>query len=83
LTVRYSDTEDQPSLRLGIYELFVPDEELAGLIAHGEPANRLRAAVHERGMRSLLDDALAKARVGLVPLSEILQAVSYRILERG
>lgn len=69
--------------RLGVYELFVPDEDLADLIAHGEPANRLRAAARERGMRSILDDALAKARVGLVPLSEILRAVPYRILERG
>ncbi|HEY4564447.1 MAG TPA: GspE/PulE family protein [Thermoanaerobaculia bacterium] len=69
--------------RLGIYELFVPDEDLADLIAHGEPPNRLRAAARERGMRSLLDDSLAKARAGHVPLSEILRAVPYRILERG
>jgi type II secretory ATPase GspE/PulE/Tfp pilus assembly ATPase PilB-like protein len=69
--------------RLGVYELFVPDEDMADLIAHGEPPNRLRAAARERGMRSLLDDALAKARAGLVPLSEILRAVPYRILERG
>jgi hypothetical protein len=34
-------------------------------------------------MRTLLDDALAKARAGLVPLSEILRAVPYRILEGG
>jgi type II secretory ATPase GspE/PulE/Tfp pilus assembly ATPase PilB-like protein len=69
--------------RLGIYELFVPDEELADQIARGEPANRLRTAARERGMRTLLDDALAKARAGLVPLSEILRAVPYRILEGG
>ena len=69
--------------RLGIYELFVPDEELADQIAHGEPANRLRAAARDRGMRTLLDDALAKARAGLVPLSEILRAVPYRMLEGG
>ncbi len=69
--------------RLGIYELFVPDEELADQIAHNEPANRLRAAARDRGMRTLLDDALAKARAGLVPLAEILRAVPYRILEVG
>jgi type II secretory ATPase GspE/PulE/Tfp pilus assembly ATPase PilB-like protein len=69
--------------RLGIYELFVPDEELADQIARGEPANRLRAAARDRGMRTLLDDALAKARAGLVPLSEILRAIPYRILEAG
>jgi general secretion pathway protein E len=69
--------------RLGIYELFVPDEELADQIARGEPANRLRTAARDRGMRTLLDDALAKARAGLVPLSEILRAVPYRMLESG
>jgi type II secretory ATPase GspE/PulE/Tfp pilus assembly ATPase PilB-like protein len=69
--------------RLGIYELFVPDAELADLIARGEPAHRLRAAARERGMRTLLDDALEKARAGLIPLSEILRAVPYRILEGG
>jgi general secretion pathway protein E len=69
--------------RVAVYELFVPDEDLADQIAHGEPPNRLRAAARERGMRTLLDDALAKARGGLVPLSEILRAVPYRILERG
>lgn len=69
--------------RVGIYELFVPDPELADLIAHGEPAHRLRAAARGKGMRTLLDDALGKARTGLIPLSEILRAVPYRILEGG
>ena len=69
--------------RLGIYELFVPDAELADLIAHGEPVHRLRAAARAKGMRTLLDDALEKARAGLIPLSEILRAVPYRILEGG
>jgi type II secretory ATPase GspE/PulE/Tfp pilus assembly ATPase PilB-like protein len=69
--------------RLGVYELFVPDDELADLIAHGEPANRLRAAARDSGMRTLRDDALAKARAGLVPLAEIVRAVPYRILEGG
>jgi general secretion pathway protein E/type IV pilus assembly protein PilB len=69
--------------RLGIYELFVPDAEMADLIAHNEPAHRLRAAAREKGMRTLLDDALEKARAGLIPLSEILRAVPYRILEGG
>jgi type II secretory ATPase GspE/PulE/Tfp pilus assembly ATPase PilB-like protein len=69
--------------RLGVYELFVPDGALTDLIAHGEPAHRLRAAAREQGMRTLLDDALDKARAGLVPLAEILRAVPYRILEGG
>jgi type II secretory ATPase GspE/PulE/Tfp pilus assembly ATPase PilB-like protein len=69
--------------RVGIYELFVPDEELADRIAHSEPVHRLRALARNKGMRTLLDDALAKARAGLIPLSEIVRAVPYRILEGG
>ena len=58
---------------LGIYELFVPDKELADQIAHGSPPPA-SAPPHRRtgrGMHTLLDDALAKTRAGLVPLSEI------------
>ena len=66
--------------RLGIYELFVMDHELADLIADGTPVHRIRAAAREKGMRSLLDNALDKARAGDTSLEEILRAVPYRIL---
>ena len=67
--------------RLGIYELFVPDSELADLISGGAPLHRLRARAIEKGMRTLRDDALGKAREGLTTLSEVVRAVPYRILE--
>ncbi len=66
--------------RLGIYELFVMDGELADLIADGTPVHRLRAAAREKGMQSLLDNALEKARAGTTSLEEILRTVPYRIL---
>jgi general secretion pathway protein E len=66
--------------RLGIYELFVMDGELADLIADGTPVHRIRAAAREKGMQSLLDNALEKARAGTTSLEEILRAVPYRIL---
>ncbi|HYO15084.1 MAG TPA: GspE/PulE family protein [Thermoanaerobaculia bacterium] len=67
--------------RLGIYELFVLDGELADLVAEGAPIHRIRAAAVDKGMKSLLDDALEKARAGTTSLEEILRAVPYRILE--
>ena len=67
--------------RLGIYELFVPDAEIADLIAGGTAIHRLREVALEKGMRSLRDDALAKARAGLTSLAEVLRTVPYRILE--
>jgi type II secretory ATPase GspE/PulE/Tfp pilus assembly ATPase PilB-like protein len=67
--------------RLGIYELFVPDAEVADLVAEGAPVHRLREVALEKGMRTLRDDALAKARAGLTSLAEVLRTVPYRILE--
>jgi type II secretory ATPase GspE/PulE/Tfp pilus assembly ATPase PilB-like protein len=67
--------------RLGIYELFVPDAELADLVADGAPAHRLRELALQKGMRTLRDDALAKARAGLTSLAEVLRTVPFRILE--
>jgi type II secretory ATPase GspE/PulE/Tfp pilus assembly ATPase PilB-like protein len=68
--------------RLGIYELFVPDAELADLIADGTALHNLREIAVQKGMRTLREDALAKARAGLTSLSEVLRTVPYRILER-
>jgi hypothetical protein len=34
-------------------------------------------------MRSILDDALGKARAGLTSLDEVLRTVPYRLLEGG
>jgi hypothetical protein len=32
-------------------------------------------------MKTLLDDALGKAREGVIPLSEVIRAVPYRMIE--
>jgi type II secretory ATPase GspE/PulE/Tfp pilus assembly ATPase PilB-like protein len=71
--------------RTGVYELFVPDEEITDLITAGTPVQQIRRRAREKGMRSLLDDALEKARGGLTSLAEILRVVPYRIIaaERG
>jgi type II secretory ATPase GspE/PulE/Tfp pilus assembly ATPase PilB-like protein len=67
--------------RTGIYELFVIDAELADRIAENTPVHELRERAVAKGMRTLLDDALEKARAGVVPLSEVLRAVPYRMVE--
>lgn len=69
--------------RLGIYELFAMDGELADLIADGTPVHRIRAAALEKGMQTLLGNALDKARAGITSLEEILRTVPYRILSGG
>ena len=71
--------------RIGVYELFVLDEELAELVADEAPVHRIRRRALEAGMRSLLEDALDKARAGSTTLAEILRVVPYRIIaaDRG
>ncbi len=66
--------------RLGIYELFVLDNEMSDLIADGAPIHRIRDAAIAKGMRTLLDSGLEKARAGITSLEEILRAGPYRIL---
>ena len=66
--------------RDGIYELFVVDGDLADMIAEGAPVHRVRAAALGRGMQSLPQNALEKARAGITSLDEILRVVPYRIL---
>jgi type II secretory ATPase GspE/PulE/Tfp pilus assembly ATPase PilB-like protein len=67
--------------RTGIYELFVLDSELADRVAENAPAHELRERALQKGMKTLLDDALEKARAGVIPLSEVLRTVPYRMLE--
>ncbi len=69
--------------RLGIYEMFVMDGELADAIAAGTSIHDLRSAAIGKGMSTLRDDALAKAREGVTSLAEVLRVVPYRILEGG
>ncbi len=66
--------------RVGAFELFAMDEDLADLIADGAPVHRLRAAARDHGMRTLLDDALDKARTGVTSLAELLRTLPYRLL---
>ncbi|HWN45461.1 MAG TPA: type II/IV secretion system protein [Thermoanaerobaculia bacterium] len=67
--------------RIGIYELFVLDSELADLVAEKAPVHQIRSAALDKGMKTLFDDAARKARLGLTSLDEILRTVPYRILE--
>jgi type II secretory ATPase GspE/PulE/Tfp pilus assembly ATPase PilB-like protein len=43
--------------------------------------HELRERAVEKGMKTLLHDALEKARAGQIPLSEVLRAVPYRMVE--
>ncbi|HBS29071.1 MAG TPA: ATPase [Phycisphaerales bacterium] len=60
--------------RLGIYELFVPDEATLQQIAGGATLQELRAGAAAGGLRTLRDDGLHKALAGLTTFEEVIRA---------
>jgi type II secretory ATPase GspE/PulE/Tfp pilus assembly ATPase PilB-like protein len=61
--------------RLGIFELLVVDDALRSELVKSVPTHQLRALAVEKGMKTLLDDGLSKARQGEVSLAEVLRVV--------
>jgi type II secretory ATPase GspE/PulE/Tfp pilus assembly ATPase PilB-like protein len=59
--------------RMGIFEMMPMSESLRALVAAGVDANRLRDQALREGMSTLRQEALAKARVGLTSLEEVLR----------
>jgi CheY-like chemotaxis protein len=62
--------------RLAIHELLQVNDELRALITARAPEHELRRAARAAGMRTLIEDAVAKAAQGLTTLEAILQVVS-------
>jgi len=61
--------------RLGIYELFVPDEDIRNRIIAQQGADMYQVAV-EAGMTTLRHDGLEKVRAGITTVEEILRATT-------
>lgn len=62
--------------RMAIHELMAINDELRDLITRRTPETRIRDAARRNGMRTLLEDGVAKAAKGLTTLEEVLLAVS-------
>jgi type IV pilus assembly protein PilB len=58
--------------RCGIYEIFLIDEEVRGLIYERVPANVLRARARELGMRTLREDGVRKIMSGTSTPEEVI-----------
>ncbi|MBI5439588.1 MAG: type II/IV secretion system protein [Deltaproteobacteria bacterium] len=57
--------------RVGVFELFVPDDPIRDLIVSGAPAERLQDAAWGAGLRSFLEDGLTKAAEGVTTYAEV------------
>ena len=62
--------------RLGIFELFVPDEELLTAIARGASLQELRQALNNKEFISLRADGMQKVRGGLTTPEEVIYVTS-------
>jgi len=60
--------------RMGIFEIFVIDDEARKLIYEKVPASVLRARAREMGMRSLREDGVRKVLAGITTPDEVIRA---------
>jgi type II secretory ATPase GspE/PulE/Tfp pilus assembly ATPase PilB-like protein len=56
-----------------LFELFVIDEELRGLILSRAPVSVLKKMGRAHGMKTLLDDGRAKVEAGQTSMAEVLR----------
>ncbi len=59
--------------RIGLFEMFSPDAEIAAMISRGVPGVELASALRERSFASLADDARGKLFAGDASLADILR----------
>jgi general secretion pathway protein E/type IV pilus assembly protein PilB len=60
--------------RMGIFEIFVIDDEARKLIYEKVPSSVLRARAREMGMRSLREDGVRKVLAGITTPDEVIRA---------
>ena len=62
--------------RLSINEVMLINEEIQHLVVERASADRIAVAAREEGMRTLREDGLAKVRLGLTSVEEILRVIA-------
>ena len=60
--------------RIGIYELLAMNRQFRNLLIKGAQTDELRLAAIESGMRTLRQDAIEKALLGMTTIAEVLSA---------
>jgi type IV pilus assembly protein PilB len=62
--------------RIGIYELFVPDDEMLDKISSGAPLNEIRDLARKSGMKPLRVDGIEKVKAGITTLEEVYRVTA-------
>lgn len=60
--------------RVGVYEVLEVDKEMAELLNQQNSMEEIKKLAQKKGMNTMLEDGLIKARLGLTSLEEILEA---------
>ncbi len=64
--------------RIGIYEILVPNEEIASLVVQRASTHAIREAARKSGMRFMLEDGLEKVYAGVTSIQEVGREVMVR-----
>lgn len=64
--------------RTGVFEIMEFEESLSGLVLHEAPAEEMRRAALEKGMKPMRRDALDKVAAGLTSIEEIDRVVTQQ-----
>jgi len=62
--------------RIGIYEIFVPDDAMRDKITSAPSIHELRALASEAGMKTLRDDGMAKVKAGITTVDEVFRVTA-------
>lgn len=65
--------------RTGLFEVFVPDEELSEMIACEDTVVAIRARARAKGMRVLVEDGFEKVDAGITAQAELKRSISHRL----
>jgi type IV pilus assembly protein PilB len=65
--------------RVGIYEMLLFDESVNNVVREGGSPSEVRKAARTGGMRSLQEDGILKASLGLTSFEEVSRVVSFGI----
>ena len=60
--------------RMGIFEIFLINDEARRLIFEKVPSNLLRNKAREMGMRTLREDGIRKVLAGMTTAEEVIRA---------
>lgn len=64
--------------RLGLFEILVISDRLREMLLAGNSERELEQVARQEGMRSLLEDGLAKCELGHTSLDEVLRVITVR-----